>query len=205
VLAAHRPQRGRVPAAGAPRVSGSIADNVLLPQPRGAPAAHHEQAQGLRLARALAVAGLSEDVTAMAAGVDTGIGELGVQVSGGQRQRIALARSLAAPTSTPRLLVLDDPFSAVDVQTEAQIITALRSAVGPDAPPASRATVLLCSTRLATFGQADLVVVLDAGRIVESGTHTALLAVDGLYARIFRAQRHTRRPEALNHAAEGAL
>ncbi len=189
---------------GHPVFSGSIADNVLLPQPRGAPAAHHEQAQGLRLARALAVAGLSEDVTAMAAGVDTGIGELGVQVSGGQRQRIALARSLAAPTSTPRLLVLDDPFSAVDVQTEAQIITALRSAVGPDAPPASRATVLLCSTRLATFGQADLVVVLDAGRIVESGTHTALLAVDGLYARIFRAQRHTRRPEALNHATEGA-
>jgi len=211
---AERGEVGYLPQ-GHPVFSGSIADNVLLaavqsppagPAPAGAGAG---PAELLRLTTALAVAGLAQDIAGMPAGVDTGIGELGVQVSGGQRQRIALARALAAPIRTPRLLVLDDPFSAVDVPTETQIITALRAAVGPAARATSRASVLLCSTRLASFPQADLVVVLDAGKIVESGTHTALLAADGPYARIFRAQRHTGAggrpdgPATPNHAVAG--
>jgi ABC-type multidrug transport system fused ATPase/permease subunit len=133
----------------------------------------------------------------MADGLDTSIGELGVRVSGGQRQRIALARALAAPTTSPRLLVLDDPFSAVDADTEARIIAALRAAVGPDAPPEHQATVLLCSTRLAAFAHADEVIVLDHGRIHERGTHHELLTADGLYARIHRAQRHSHATEAV--------
>jgi DNA-binding NarL/FixJ family response regulator len=86
---------------------------------------------------------------------DLGIGELGLGVSGGQLQRIALVRASAAPATSPRLLVLDDQFSAVDADTEVRIIAALREAVDPDGPPEHQATVLLCSTRVAAFTHAD--------------------------------------------------
>jgi ABC-type multidrug transport system fused ATPase/permease subunit len=86
-------------------------------------------------------------------------------------------------------LVLDDPFSAVDVDTEAQIIAGLRRAFGPTASPARQATVVFFSHRLAAFPLADLVVVLDRGQISQQGSHATLLAAGGLYARIFRAQQ----------------
>ncbi len=168
---------------GHPLFSGSVADNVLLTHP------DTEAGSPERLAQAVRVAGLDADLLDLADGLATGIGELGVRVSGGQRQRIALARALAAPATSPRLLVLDDPFSAIDADTEARVITALHDAVGPDAPPEHRATVLLCSTRLAAFTHADEVIVLDHGRIHERGTHQELLTAGGLYARIFYAQR----------------
>jgi len=125
----------------------------------------------------------------MPRGVETPVGELGIRISGGQRQRLGLARA-AAPSrsSAPGLLVLDDPFSAVDIDTESRIVANLRCAFGPDAPPEKRSTVVLFSQRLAAFPRADLVVVLDRGRIVERGTHTRLLDEGGLYARIYRAQ-----------------
>ena len=88
----------------------------------------------------------------------------------------------------PGLLVLDDPFSAIDVHTEAAIAAGLRDALGETAPAHERATVLLLSHRLAAFPHADRVVVLDAGRIEEEGTHAELLVAGGLYARIYRAQ-----------------
>ena len=168
---------------GHPVFSGTVAENVLLRAPR-------EPADQRRLAEALTVAALEDDLAGMPAGTGTGIGEMGVQVSGGQRQRIALARALAAPSAPPRLLVLDDPFSALDLRTESRIIDALRAAVGPTAPVEHQATVLLCSTRLASFPAADLVAVLDSGRIAEAGSHEQLAAAGGLYARILRAQRH---------------
>jgi len=174
---------------GHPVYSGTVAENVLLRAARG-------PADQRRLADALTVAALDEDLAGMPAGADTGIGEMGVQVSGGQRQRIALARTLAAPLARPRLLVLDDPFSALDLRTESRIIDALRAAVGPDAPVEHRATVLLFSTRLASFPTADLVVVLDHGRITERGTHMQLVSAGGLYAGILHTQRHF-------HAAAG--
>jgi len=170
--------------------SGTIQDNLLLTEP----CAELSLPQQRAVATATSIAALGYDLLALPAGLQTEIGELGVRVSGGQRQRIALARALAAPPA-PGLLVLDDPFSAVDIATEAQIIAALRAAFGPTGAPGQRATIVLCSHRLAAFPQADRVVVLDAGRIVEQGTHADLLAADGLYARIYHAQQRVAQPQ----------
>jgi ATP-binding cassette subfamily B protein len=163
--------------------SGSIADNIAF----GYAPAEHEDARGA----AIRTAALEPDLPAFPAGIETQIGESGVRVSGGQRQRIALARSLAASRAgRPGLLLLDDPFSAVDLDTEATIIASLRAACGPGAPSNQRATIILCSHRLAIFPQADLIVVIEAGRIAAAGAHAQLMAAGGLYARIYRAQSH---------------
>ena len=161
--------------------SGSITDNILFGGDNGA--------QEAALARAISCAGLADDLARFPSGVSTEIGELGIQVSGGQRQRIALARCLAAAApARPGLLLLDDPFSAVDLETERLIIRSLREAFGPEAPLEARATIVLCSHRLAAFPEADQIVVLDGGRVVECGSHAELLNAAGLYARIYRAQ-----------------
>ncbi|HJZ47573.1 MAG TPA: ABC transporter ATP-binding protein [Roseiflexaceae bacterium] len=166
--------------------SGAVYENILLTEPGARPDVARERA----VDQAVALTALADDLRTFPAGLETEIGELGIRISGGQRQRIALARAIAAAApATPGLLILDDPFSAVDVDTEAQIIAGLRAAFGPAAPPERRASIVLCSHRLAAFPQADRVVVLDGGRIVEQGTHMALLAASGLYARIYRAQQ----------------
>jgi ATP-binding cassette subfamily B multidrug efflux pump len=160
--------------------SGSIRENVFLGQ---------DSPDGDRLDSLVRLASLEEDVGAMSRGAETPIGEMGIRISGGQRQRLGLARAMVAhPRGTPGVLVLDDPFSAIDVDTEIRIVANLRCAFGPDAPHEKRSTVVLFSQRLAAFPQADLVVVLDRGRIVESGTHASLLDEGGLYAHIYRAQ-----------------
>jgi ABC-type multidrug transport system fused ATPase/permease subunit len=160
--------------------SGTIRENISF--------GINESSDEVRIAQAAATSILEPDLKTFPAGIDTQIGELGTRVSGGQRQRVALARSLAATPTLPGLLVLDDPFSAVDLDTEALLIESLRQAFGPDAPENHRATLLLSSHRLAAFPQADRIIVLDQGGILESGSHTELMATGGLYARIFKAQ-----------------
>ena len=172
--------------------SGTVGDNILL----GSVSLRQLQDDASDgaccpiLEWAVSCAALDEDLRTFPAGLETEIGELGVRVSGGQRQRIALARALAASGSrAPGLLILDDPFSALDLDTEAKIVAALRHLFGPSQPYAQQCTIVLCSHRLSAFPQADLVVVLDRGRILEQGAHTELSAGNGLYARIYRAQR----------------
>jgi ATP-binding cassette subfamily B multidrug efflux pump len=162
--------------------SGTVRENILLG------ASTNDDARAV-LDLAIFCAALEEDLRSFPRGLDTEIGERGIRVSGGQRQRIALARAIANPCpGTPGLLVLDDPFSAVDLDTEARIVAALRQTFGPGVPPERRCTIVLFSHRLAMFPDADLVVVLDKGRIIEHGTHVELRRNGGLYARIYRAQ-----------------
>ncbi len=168
--------------------SGTVRENILFTFPAQGPQCDAELDRWLRLAA------LETDLQTFPKGLDTEIGERGLRVSGGQRQRIALARAFA---SRPALLVLDDPFSAVDLDTEAQIIAGLREAFGPAAPLEQRATVVFFSHRLGAFPLADQVVVLDRGRIVEQGAHEALLAAGGLYARIYRAQQQIKAREGM--------
>jgi len=121
---------------------------------------------------------LAKDVEDLPDGYDTIVGERGVMLSGGQRQRAALARALALD---PAILVLDDTFSAVDAETEVEIQRQLESFL-------DGRTVVIVSSRVSAVRQADQIVVLDAGRVVELGTHAELVAAAGLYARLAREQ-----------------
>ena len=120
-------------------------------------------------------AGVDTFVDDLPHGYDTLIGERGVNLSGGQRQRVALARALLAGA---RVLVLDDPMSAVDTETERLLVENLRPAV------AGR-TVLVATQRLSTIGVSDRAVVIDGGRVIEQGAPAELLAAGGLFTALF--------------------
>ena len=137
--------------------------------------------------RAAAVAGVAADIEAFPQGYDTVIGERGITLSGGQKQRLTLARAIAA---TPRVLVLDDALSSVDTRTEHAILEHLREAMGG-------CTSIVIAHRVSTVMDADQIAVVDDGRIVEFGTHAALLARDGLYAELYRQQQLEEEIEAL--------
>jgi len=132
-----------------------------------------------RLDEVARVAQLTEALPALPDGYETLIGERGINLSGGQKQRAAIARALA---QDPPIFVLDDALSAVDAQTEARILAGLRSAL-------SGRTSIIVSHRLAAVRDADWILVLDAGRIVEQGVHAELLAKGGCYWELLRRQQ----------------
>ncbi len=158
--------------------SRSVRDNIRF----GAPAADAAAVQ-----RVAEIAALDRDIAELPRGYDTIVGERGITLSGGQKQRVTLARALLVD---PAILILDDALSSVDTETERRILGRLRGVM-------RARTSIIIAHRISTVMEADLILVLDDGRVVEVGDHAALLARDGSYADLFRRQRLAEELEAL--------
>lgn len=150
--------------------SETVGENIAY----GAP-----DASSARLDEAAEIAQLRDTITALPDGYDTRLGERGINLSGGQKQRTALARALARQ---PGIVLLDDALSAVDTHTEAAILHALRSAL-------HGRTALITSHRVSAVREADHIIVLEDGAIVEQGTHDLLLELGGRYAALWQRQQ----------------
>jgi ABC-type multidrug transport system fused ATPase/permease subunit len=150
--------------------SRSIAENIAYGAPDATRAAIEEAALRVRL---------RDEVAGFPGGFDAVIGERGVTLSGGQRQRVSLARALILE---PELLLLDDTLSSVDASTEAAILEQLRQY------RAGR-TAIVVSHRISAVQDADWILVLEDGRLLDEGRHADLIARDGLYARLYERQR----------------
>ena len=149
--------------------SASIAENIAF----GVENASEEEVR-----RAAELAGLATDIEGFPEGYKTMVGERGITLSGGQKQRTAIARALLRD---PRILILDDALSSVDTLTEERILNHLAAIM-------QGRTVILISHRVSTVRQADRIVVLEKGAIVEQGTHAELIAAGGYYADLSQKQ-----------------
>lgn len=137
-----------------------------------------ERSEPAEIEWAAEIAGLSEDIAGFPDGFDTLVGERGITLSGGQKQRTAIARAILRE---PRILILDDALSSVDTYTEEKILAQLRGVMRDR-------TSLIVSHRVSTVRDADLICVLDEGRLIEQGTHDELLALGGEYANLYERQ-----------------
>ncbi len=135
----------------------------------------------------LRVTKLDRDLEVFPQGADTVVGERGVTLSGGQKQRATLARALLLD---PPLLILDDCLSSVDAQTEHEILQGLRSIL-------REKTCLIISHRISAVKEADQILVIDEGRVVERGNHQELLRNGGLYAELYQQQQLTEELEQI--------
>ena len=165
--------------------SETIRENILFGRPDASPE---------DLEAAAATAAILPSIQEFADRFETVLGERGVRLSGGQKQRTALARALI---TDPPLLILDDAFSSVDVETEERILGELAGAM-------TGRTTILISHRLSAVRDADQIVYLSGGRILERGTHQELLAREGHYHRLYRRQRLTAELESLAAEENGA-
>lgn len=137
-----------------------------------------ERATAEEIERAATEAGIAEDIIEFPESFETLVGERGITLSGGQKQRTAIARALIR---RPRILILDDALSSVDTYTEEKILGHLRRIM-------RGRTSLIVSHRVSTVKDADMIVVLEDGRIAERGTHDSLIARGGLYAELYEKQ-----------------
>ncbi len=150
----------------------SIKENIKLANP------HLDDTKVIHAAK---MASIHEDINSFEKGYDTMVGERGVSLSGGQKQRMAIARTII--NDSP-IVIFDDSLSAVDTETDISIRAAINNRK-------NKSTTIIVSHRISTVAEADLILVIDKGHIIQRGRHQDLIKEEGLYKRVYSIQNST--------------